>query len=173
MSIAPESGPAPGARRRPRPMLKETLGLLAFGFLKIPLLFWLRPQVLELTDRRCVVRIPLNRRSKNHLGSMYFGALAAGADCAGGLIAMRLIQAGGGKVNLVFKDFNAEFLKRPESDVYFTSEDGAAIAELVKKATEGTERVHLPVTIVATAPDSLGDEPAARFTLTVSLKRKS
>ncbi|HTL11154.1 MAG TPA: DUF4442 domain-containing protein, partial [Bdellovibrionota bacterium] len=94
-------------------MLKETLYLRAFGLIKIPMLWYLRPSVVELTDDRCVVKIPLRRRAKNHLNSMYFGALAAGADCAGGLMAMRLIRADGNRASLVFKDFHAEFLKRP------------------------------------------------------------
>ena len=51
--------------------------------------------MVELSDDKCVVKVPLKRRSRNHLRSMYFGALAAGADCAGGLIAMRLIETEG------------------------------------------------------------------------------
>jgi len=154
-------------------MLKETVYLRAFGLFKIPMLWYLRPSVVELTDDRCVVKIPLRRRAKNHLNSMYFGALAAGADCAGGLMAMRLIQADGNRASLVFKDFHAEFLKRPESAVHFTCEDGAAIRDLVKRALDSGERDHHPVHIVATEPDTLGTEPDAKFTLTLSLKRKA
>jgi acyl-coenzyme A thioesterase PaaI-like protein len=153
--------------------LRETFFLRAFGFFKIPLLFFLRPSVVELSGERCVVRIPLGRRSRNHLGSMYFGALAAGADCAGGLMAMRMIRDGGGRVSLVFKDFQAEFLKRPESDVLFTCDQGLEIAELVRKATDSEERQNLPVRITATCPDKLGDEPVAKFTLTLSLKKRA
>src|SRR5258708_3990113 len=95
--------------------VKETLKLRTFGLLKIPVLFFVSPTVVELDDYRCVVKIPLTRRSKNHLGSMYFGVLAAGADCAGGLMAMKLIEEAASrgrnrkKINLIFKDFKAEF----------------------------------------------------------------
>ncbi len=34
------------------------------------------------------IRIPLGWRTRNHLGSMYFGALATGADLVGGLLVM-------------------------------------------------------------------------------------
>lgn len=151
-------------------MLKETLGLWSFGFTKIPLLFYCRPRVVRLDDDVTVVRIPLRRRTRNHLGSMYFGALAVGADCAGGLGAMMQIRRTGRPISLVFGGFQAEFLKRPTADVDFTCRDGAAVAGLVQRALASGERVALPVTIVATTPGVSGDEPVARFTLELSLK---
>ncbi|MGK5083177.1 DUF4442 domain-containing protein [Bdellovibrionota bacterium FG-1] len=152
---------------------KETILLRTFGILKIPMLFFISPSVLEVSDERCVVKIPLTRRSRNHLNSMYFGALAAGADCAGGLIAMRTIQTeGDGKVSLIFKDFHADFLKRAEGDVHFTCIQGQEIRALVRKAIESGERENLAVHVVATVPSKMGQEPVARFVLTLSLKRR-
>lgn len=153
-------------------LLRETIGLRAFGFLKIPMLFWLRPSVLEMDDNRCVVKIPLNRRSKNHLNSMYFGALAAGADCAGGLLAMNLIRASGAEVSLVFKDFQAEFLKRAEGDVHFVCEQGREVRELVKRTLSSGERENLSVHIQAFVPSKSAQEPVAKFILTLSLKKR-
>jgi acyl-coenzyme A thioesterase PaaI-like protein len=158
------------------PTLKETVKLRTVGLLKIPVLFFLSPTVLELDDYRCVVRIPLTRRAKNHLGSMYFGALCAGADCAGGLIAWKLgdeAAARGHKIALVFKDFKADFLKRAEGDVHFTCEEGQAIRQMVDRVIATGERQNLPVQVTATVPSKLGKEPVAQFTLTLSLKRTS
>jgi acyl-coenzyme A thioesterase PaaI-like protein len=152
--------------------MNETARLRLWTLAKVPLLFYLRPFVVESGERRCVVRIPLSRRSKNHLGSMYFGALCAGADLAGGLTAKRRIDASGRKVSLIFKDLQARFHKRAEGDVLFTCEDGEAIGVLVSRAIASGEREELPVRIVATVPDKLGDEPVADFTLTLSLKRR-
>lgn len=155
------------------PNLKETAYLRAFGFWKIPMIFLCSPSVLEMSDERVVVKIPLNRRTRNHLKSMYFGVLAVGADVSGGLLAMRRIQQTGEKISLVFKDFKAEFLKRAEGDVHFTCEQGREIAELVEKARASGERVELPLNLTATVPAKLGTEPVARFVLTLSLKKKS
>ncbi len=149
--------------------LRDTFLLRAFG-VKIPLLFFTTPSVIELTDERCEIKIPLNRRTKNHLGSMYFGALSIGADCAGGMIALQMIQKTGNAVSLIFKDFHADFLKRAEGDVHFSCENGVEIAELVKRAVETGERQNLPVHVIATVPNKLGIEPVARFVLTLSLK---
>src|SRR5581483_8113409 len=123
--------------------LKETLQLRLFGFFKIPMLAYVRPSVVEITDEKCVLKIPLIRRTKNHLNCMYFGALSVGADCASGLIAMRLIQAEGNRVNLIFKDFQAEFLKRVEGDLLITCTQGKEIRELVKKALESSDSVEM------------------------------
>lgn len=149
---------------------RETAYLWTFGFLKIPLLFFISPSVVELTDEICVLRIGLNRRTRNHLGSMYFGVLAAGADCAGAFAAMRMIQASGAQVSLVFKDFEAHFLKRADGDVHFTCRDIPAIRELVERVKVTGERENLPVHVTATVPVLSGEEPVAEFVLTLSLK---
>ena len=154
------------------PGIRETFYLRAFGFLKVPLLFFTRPSVVELSDHRCVVKIPLTRRTKNHLNSMYFGTLAVGADCAGGLMAMKHIREQGNRVSLVFKDFQAQFLKRPHADVLFTCEDGSGIRDLIQKAMDTGERQNMPVHVIATAPAQQGDEPVAKFVLTLSVKKK-
>lgn len=155
------------------PHLKETAYLRAFGFWKIPLIFLVSPSVLEMSDDRVVVKIPLKRVTRNHLKSMYFGVLAVGADVSGGLLAMRKIQESGDPISLIFKDFRAEFLKRAEGDVHFTCEQGKEIAALVEEARATGERVELPVHLTATVPTKLGQEPVARFVLTLSLKKKS
>jgi hypothetical protein len=92
-------------------------------------------------------------------------------------MAMRLIQQaeseGKGRVALVFKDFHAEFLKRAEGDVHFTCTQGAEIRALVARTIASGERESLPVQVIATVPKKLGDEPVAKFVLTLSLKKKN
>ncbi len=152
--------------------MSETTRLRLWTLMKIPLLFFLRPSVVEVSARRTVIRIPLSRRSRNHLGSMYFGALCAGADLAGALTAMRRIEASGRRISLIFKDVQAQFFKRAEGDVLFSCEDGEAVAGLVQRAIESGGREEIPVSVMATVPEKLGSEPAARFVLTLSLKRR-
>ncbi len=152
--------------------LQETALLRLFGFVKIPMLFLASPKVLELSNERAEVMIPLNRMTRNHLRSMYFGVLAIGADCAGGVIAMKLIEGSGEDVSLIFGEFHAKFLKRAEGDVHFSCDEGKAVQELVKKAIETGVRQSLPVKVVATVPSKSGNEPVAEFTLLLSLKKR-
>ena len=138
---------------------------------KIPLLYFARPRIVSMTDAECVIALPFTRMNKNHLGSLYFGALCIGADAAGGMISMRLLkQVKKGKGSLIFKDFKANFLKRAEGETFFTCKDGPAIQAAVAKAAETFERVDLPVHVTATVPKKFGNEPVAEFVLTLSLK---
>lgn len=150
---------------------RETILLRLFGLTKIPLLFYVGVSIVELTPERMVVRIPLRRRTRNHLGSMYFGALCIGADVAPGAYAIYLIRKQRVPIAMVFKDFQAEFLKRAEGDVHFTCEQGKEIAELVAQAAASNERVERQLDVIATVPSS-SDEPVARFKLTISLKQR-
>ena len=76
--------------------------LRIISFWKIPLLFYCRPKIILLTDQKVQFKIKLKRRVKNHLGSMYFGALAVGADLTGGYLALHHMQKSSKKVKLIF-----------------------------------------------------------------------
>jgi acyl-coenzyme A thioesterase PaaI-like protein len=152
-------------------LVRETAFMRLFS-LRVPVLLFLGPRVLELDEEGCAVEIPLGWRSRNHVGSMYFGALLAGADITAGMNAFRAIRDGHSKVVPLFKDAKAEFLKRADGDVVFRSRDGRRVAEAVRQADETGERLTLPVEVVATVPKKYGDEPVARFTLGLSLRRK-
>jgi acyl-coenzyme A thioesterase PaaI-like protein len=149
---------------------RNTLYVRSFGFFSVPLIYYISPTVLELTDDHCVIEIPLNRRTRNHLNSMYFGVLSAGADVAGGLIAMRLAQRAG--MDMVFKDFKASFLKRAEGPTQFRCDAGQLVAGLVARAEKSGEREECAVRVVATVPTKLGSEPVAEFELTLSVKKR-
>jgi acyl-coenzyme A thioesterase PaaI-like protein len=151
------------------PEAEANLYLRAFALTKVPLIAWTGARVVAVDDERCVVRVRLRRRTRNHLRSMYFGVLMVGADVAGGLLAFRRVAAVGRRVSFVFKDVQASFHKRAEGDTYFTCADGAAIAAAIDQTLATGERVSLPVTVTATVPDRLGDEPAATFVLTLSV----
>ena len=150
--------------------LKATAVVRAFGFFRVPLLFSVRPRVLKLDDESCIVRIPLRRWTKNHLGSMYFGSLAIGADCVVGLLGLHLVREKGGEALLAFKDFQAEFLKRPEGHVLFICEEGQEMGAFVDRVLASPERQNQSFKAYAVVEGST--EPVARFALTLSLKRR-
>lgn len=150
--------------------MRGTMMLRTFGLVKVPMILYCSPSVEQLSDSGCAVRIPLSWRTKNHYHSMYFGALAVGADCAGGLIAMYHIRKGGEKIALLFKDVKAEFFKRANGDVLFRCNDGLMIQEAVREAASTGARVNRTLTIVATVPSISATEEVARFALTISLK---
>ncbi len=153
-------------------LIKETLFVRAFGLTKIPMIWWLRPRVVAHDRTRTAIILPLTRRSKNHLNSMYFGALSAGADLAGGLAAMKEIEKSGKKIALSFKSFHADFKKRAEGDVLFECVQGEEIRSFVAMVAGSPDRHEMMVHIKATCP-KMSDEVVAEFSLELSLKVKA
>ena len=145
--------------------------LRIISFWKIPLLFYCRPKIIFLDSNSVKFQVKLKRRVKNHLGSMYLGALAIGADIASGYFAFHYLQEHKKSISLIFKDFHADFYRRSMDDVVFTCDMGAEIKELIDRSLQSTDRVNLPVVVRASVP-SISDETVAKFTLTLSVKTK-
>src|SRR4051812_24403577 len=103
-----------------------------FSHFKVALIGYLKPRLIQLSDCDIVVCLPLKRRSRNHLNSMYFGALAVGADLAGGLHGFYHADKAKCTVSLAFKSFQAHFLRRPESDVYFVCTEGETVKKIIE-----------------------------------------
>lgn len=142
--------------------------LKAFSFTKVPMLFFVNPKVIEITDVKCNIRIPFSKRVKNHLGSMYFGSLSVGADACIGLLATHKISKTNKKVSLVFKSFKADFLKRAEGPTDFICDQGPLIDEMIKETLNSGARVNKVVPAYAVTHG----EKVAEFQLELSLKLK-
>ena len=155
-------------------MNRATLTVRLWSFVNVFLLWFVKPTIVEVNERRCVVRIPLNWRTRRRdIRAMYLGVLCMGADVAAGLIAFNLVREKKVNVSFIFKDLHAEFLKRAEGHVIFTNDDGPLIQQLVARALQSGEREEATVRVTATVPSRLGDEPVARFALTLSIKKKA
>ena len=152
---------------------KETAKVRAWSFWNVFLLWFVRPVVLVISEQRCIIRIPLSWRTRRRdIHAMYFGTLCMGADMAGGLISFHTVQKRGLNISFIFKDFKAQFLKRAEGDVVFTNNDGPAVQELIERTLATGERQEAVMHVTATVPSRLGDEPVAKFELTLSLKKR-
>ena len=141
--------------------------LFLMGIFKIPLIGYVCPKLLEINDDSVKVKIRLRRKSRNHLNSMYFGALAVGADIAGGIHVFYYSEIMGKKVSFAFKGMKADFIKRAESDVTFESNQGQVLKAGILESIETGERVNK--TILVTAFDS-NNEVVATFEMISSLK---
>ncbi|MCB0734265.1 MAG: DUF4442 domain-containing protein, partial [Bacteroidetes bacterium] len=133
--------------------------LFLMGILKIRMVGFVRPRLLELNSERCRVRIPLRRRTRNHVGSMYLGAFAVGADLASGYLAYFLAKESRLSAMPVFKSMKAEYHRRAESAVIFTCADGALIQDMIENSRISGERENRVVTVLATCEN----EEVARF----------
>jgi acyl-coenzyme A thioesterase PaaI-like protein len=150
-------------------LFKANFALKFFGFAKIPVIGFVAPRIIQLDDEKCILRIKLKRRTKNHLNSMYLGVLAVGADLACGMLGLYHIQESRKNISLVFKDFKADFLKRPDADVDFVCSQSAEVKKVVKDAISTGERQSFPCKIDAMC----NGEKVCEFVLTLSLKYRS
>jgi len=151
----------------------NTLAVRLWSLRNVFLLWFIKPRVIEINEKRCVIRIPLSWRTRRHdIHAMYLGVLCMGADVASGLIAFDQMQKRKLRLSFVFKDMKAEFLKRAEGDVDFINDDGDVVQELIARALASGERENATIRVTATVPKKLGDEPVAKFEMTLSIKRK-
>ena len=65
---------------------------------------------------------------------MYFVTPSVGADTTAGFLAMIQIKQSKRNIQLAFKDFKADSLKRAKGDILFTCHDGPAIKNLISQA---------------------------------------
>jgi acyl-coenzyme A thioesterase PaaI-like protein len=148
---------------------KYGMMLRLMGIFKIPMIGYVRPRLVEINDTDVIVKIRLRRRTKNHLKSMYFGVLAVGADVTAGLHAFYFCDELNVRPSFAFKAMKSEFIKRAETDVLFTCNEGAAVREQVLKAIQTNERQNHWVKV--TAKDLNGDV-VALFEMEISVKIK-
>ena len=95
-----------------------------------------------------------------------------GGEAAVGIKAFEIIRQSGKRVDLIFKDFHAEFLKRAEGHAQFICDQGAGIQALVDKCLQSGERESQTFESYAIVPAKTGDEPVAKFSVTLSLKAR-
>lgn len=151
-----------------RALWLSNLQMQVFALWKIPLVWFVRPKITEFTSKRCVVELPFTRRNKNHLGSIYFGALCIGGELAVGLPMALMIQERRSKAQLVFKDFQADFLKRADGPTQFIFDGVEALKSQLDRAIATKERFTETYDVeafVKTKPECV-----ARFKVTISVK---
>ncbi len=117
--------------------------LRGFSLIKIPLVAAVRPNIIELSKQKSIVRIKLGYVTRNHLNSMYFGALAIGAELSVGVKIFEKIQVDKSPVNFIFKDFDCRFHRRAQTAIDFCFLEPAKVDELVEKAIQSGERVEM------------------------------
>lgn len=153
--------------------MKPTTMVRLWSLQNVFLLWLIRPKIHVLNADQCIVRVPLNwiTRRKD-IRAMYLGTLCMGADVAAGLIAFQAVAERKERINFIFKDLKANFLKRAEGEVWFTNDDGPLIQDLIRRALATGERQEATVHVTATVPSKLGTEPVAAFELTLSVKKR-
>jgi len=141
--------------------------LFLLGVFKIPMINYVRPKLISCSDNEMCIRIPYRRRTKNHLNSMYFGAMNVGADLAAGLFVFYHSERIKKKVSLAFKSAKGEFIKRPESHVDFICDKGVLIQTKMEEAINTNARTNFSLPVEARNTEG---ELVALFEMVVSIR---
>jgi hypothetical protein len=141
--------------------------LFLLGFFKIPMIHYVRPRIISCDDNNIQIKIPFRRRTKNHLNSMYFGALTIGADLSAGLMVFYACGRMNKKLSLAFKSVKGEFIKRPETAVFFNCSQGEFVREKLEEAIRLNERINFTLSVIATNDTN---ECVATFEMEVSIR---
>lgn len=133
----------------------------------IPLAGGLKVHVRHWSPDRCELEMPLSRRSRNHLGSMYFGAQMTLADLAAGVLLFPQFPIGpyAGVIKRVEADFLAKAKGVVRCVAYYPDEARATL-ETVRTSESGKAEAWIPLDLV-----DPGDRVVTEVRFLVALKR--
>ena len=147
--------------------------LWLLGMFKIRMLGYVGPKVVEISKEKVILKIKLSRRSRNHLGSMYLGALVVGADLVAGLPYAYLATENKVKFSLAFKNLSSQYHRRPDSDVFFEVKDLSIFENLLEQGIASKERITKDIAVKAFVHYGKPEEVhVADFVMGLSVKVK-
>jgi len=106
--------------------------------LMIPLAGGLGVRVVDVSDTRAELAMPLRRRARNHVGSMYFGAQMTLADLSAGVLIFRRFPPG--PYGALIKRVEADFLAKAKTEIRCIctlAPETGAVFEAVRTSAEG------------------------------------
>jgi len=114
----------------------------------IPLAGGLGIRVEELSSARAVATLPLKRRTRNHVGSVYFGAQMTLAELTMGLLLFKLYPPG--PYGMLVKRVEADFHSKAKGRLTATCEPSAEVLGLlaaVEASSDHKAEAWVPVTL--------------------------
>jgi acyl-coenzyme A thioesterase PaaI-like protein len=115
----------------------------------IPLTGGLGMRVHEVTGERAVASLPLRRRTRNHVGSVYFGAQMTLAEITMGLLVFRRYPPG--PYSMLVKRVEADFRAKAKGTLRAVCDPGREVLETldaVRTAADGKAEAWLPVQLL-------------------------
>jgi hypothetical protein len=146
--------------------LSENARRLAVFQVQTPLLAIINPRVVESSDKKVEIVVPLNWVTKNSWNTMFFAAIASGCDLTGG---WGLTRQG---IGFLYKGMEIDFLRRVDGDLHLVCSDIEAIRAAELEAENSSDRINVPVEVVGYCYHYSKEKPVVRSRMTLSLKKK-
>ncbi len=138
------------------------------SFFRVPLLSFCSPKLISIEPAR--VAVPLNFLTKNHLRTMYFGALAMGAELSVSVPILEAMFIYKKPISFIFKDFKCNFLKRADTSVIFEFSDVELCRRVIQQAVTSGDRINHTFSGKAYSKNDHANV-FMTFDITVSIKR--
>jgi hypothetical protein len=139
-------------------------------FFQIPLIWFSGIKVNEFDRNKCRIKLPFTRRTQNPFRSVYFAAQCMAAELSTGLILMAETIETGKKCSMLVTNMKANFIKKADSDIYFTCVPNDLILNAIQSSIDKNE----PVKFILCSEGKMNDGTVvANFEFEWSLKFKS
>lgn len=106
---------------------------------ELPMGFASKMKIKELTDERCQVTVPYNRKNKNPFQSTFWAVLGMAAEMSSGAMMLQYTHGQKPSVAMLVADCHAEFVKKATDVTTFTCNDGLKIRAAIEKTIETGE----------------------------------
>ncbi len=113
-------------------------GFRAFGFKYIPILWFSRASIQEISEGKIRVKLPFRWSTKNPFKSVYFAAQASAAEISTGL-AFYFPARHYGNISMLVKEMHVVFHKKAKTDLIFECKQIKEIAEFVDSVSRDSE----------------------------------
>ena len=141
-----------------------------FMLWKLPLAFFARLRVDEMTMKKASISLPYNYLNRNPFNSIYFAALSMAAELSTGILAMAHVDKNPIPVSLLVLGVKAEFVKKARTRITFTCTQGELLEKTI--ALSITENEGKTSEVFTEGMDTNG-EVVARFWFTWTFKPKN
>ncbi|MFT7774742.1 DUF4442 domain-containing protein [Roseateles sp.] len=145
--------------------------LFRLGVAATPMMRYAGLRLVALSDDSVTLSIALSRRTRSPFNGMFFGAIATGADAAAGLFAMKFMPETGHRVVPLVRAASSEYFKKLTGTAHFSCAQGREIYAACEQALSTGERQDVDVEVIVTVPSQLREQPVARITHRMSIRK--
>lgn len=141
-----------------------------FMLWKLPLAFFARLRVDEMTMKKASISLPYNYLNRNPFKSIYFAALSMAAELSTGILAMAHVEKNPVPVSMLVFGVKAEFVKKARTRITFTCIQGGLLEKTI--ALSIAENTGKTSEVFTEGTDTSG-EVVARFWFTWTFRPKN
>lgn len=148
----------------------NSLKFKAAMFSILPMGFLAKMKIKSLTDEKCEVTVPYNRRNKNPFKSTFWAVLGMAAEMSSGALLTMYTFKQKPSIAMIIVNMDAEFVKKATGLTTFVCNDGL----MIRQAVETCVRTNTPQEIKCKMTGyNPANEAVAHFTFTWSIKARS